>query len=297
MTPPASSLLMTLLLQTILWPVVTVLVGIGIGHLWSRRLPRQALPLVSAVAIGAAFLAVYPLIYGQFVLPPVQALDWVPLFLLGALIVFAVDDAVGFAPRVRLATQALCALLAGGLLLWPILGYAGSMRAALTLIGVAALWFGGWTYLDRANPGTVPSGVTLLIVAAGTAAISVMTGSVLVGQLSGALAAALGGWLLWNWPRPRWPLGHAGTAMVTLTLGSLLLIGRFYSDTPLSITLMLLAAVAAQWPVGLAQRSREGLRAPAAAVLTGLIALVPIVLAIGFTLFFHMPSAGGFGEY
>lgn len=297
MNTPASSFLMTLLLQTILWPVLTVLVGIGIGQIWLRRLPRQSLPIVSAVAIGTAFLGVYPLIYGQFVLPPLQALDWVPLFLLGALSVFAVDDAVGFAPRGRLAAQALCALLASGLLLWPILGHASLMSAALTLLGVAALWFGGWAYLDRANPGAVSSGVTLLIVATGSAAISVMTGSVLVGQLSGALAAALGGWLLWNWPQLRWPLGHAGTAMITLTLGSLILIGRFYSDTPLSITLMLLAAVTAQLPVGLVQRSRDGVRAPAAAVLTGLIALVPIVLAIGFTLFFHMPPAGGFGAY
>lgn len=298
MSISTSSVLVTLLLQTLVWPALTALMGIGIGQFWlSRRLPRQFLPVVSAAAIGAAFLAVYPLIYGQWVFPPLQALDWVPLFLLGALIGFAVDDAVGFAPRVRLWVQAFCVLLAGGLLLWPILGRETLASAIPTGLGVAALWLGGWVYLDRADSGDSSTGVMLLIVAAGTAVISVMTGSVLVGQLSGALAAALGGWLLWNWPQPRWPLGRAGTALVTLTLGSLLLIGRFYSDTPLSITLLLWAALAAKLPVALVRHSRDGLRAPAAAVLTGLIALVPVVLAIGFTLFFHMPPTRGYGEY
>ena len=294
----SSSFLTTMLLQTVAWPILAVLAGIAIGQFGLRRhLSQQYLPIVSALAISAGVFTAYTLVYGQFAFPPLQALDWLPLMMLVALIAFAIDDAIGFAPWLRLGIQGMSALLASGLLLWPILKQATLSSAALTLAVVAVLWFGLWAYLDRRAHQDATSGVTLLIVAAGAAAVSAMTGSVLLGQLGGALAAALGGWLLWNWPRPRWLLGHAGTAVTALTLGCLLLVGHFYSETPMSISLLLLAAFAANVPAELMKRYRPGLGAPAAAVLTGLIALVPVALAVGFTLLFPMPQTSGYGRY
>ncbi len=289
----SSSVLTTMLLQTVAWPILAVLAGISIGQFLRRYLAQQYLPMVSALAIGAGFLTAYALIYGQFVFPPLQALDWLPLLLLAMLIVFAVDDAVGFAPWLRLGMQGMSALLAGGLLLRPILSQLPLTDAVLTLAGVTVLWFGLWVYLDRRALQDATSGVTLLTVAVGAAAVFAMTGSILLGQLGGALAAVLGGWLLWNWPSPRWLLGHAGTAVTVMTLGCLLLVGRFYSETPLSINLLLLVALAANVPVALImKRYRPGLDGALAAVLTGLVALVPIALAIVFTLLVYMPQGG-----
>lgn len=294
----SSSVLTTMLLQTVAWPMLVVVTGMAIGQfVWRRHVSQQHMPMVSALAIGAGVLTAYALIYGQFTFPPLQALDWLPLLLLAGLIVFAVDDIVGFAPWLRLGMQGISALLAGGLLLRPILSQLPLMGAVLTLAGVTVLWFGLWVYLDRRALQDATSGVTLLTVAVGAAAVPAMTGSVLLGQLGGALAVVLAGWLLWNWPRPRWLLGHAGTAVTVLTLGSLLLVGRFYSETPLSISLLLLVALAANVPMALMKRYRPGLDAPLAVVLTGLLALVPVALAIGFTLLFYMSQAGEYGRY
>lgn len=223
-----SAVLTTMLLQTVVWPMLVVVTSMAIGQFVLRRhLSQHHLPMVSAVAISAAVLTACYLINGQFTLPPLQALDWLPVLIVGALLVFAVDDIFGFASWLRLGIQGVSALLVSGLLLWPILGQLPIQDAVFTWAGVTVLWFGLWVYLDRRSRQNVSSGVTLLVVVVGTAVVSVLTASTLLGQLGGALAAVLGGWLLWNLPRPRWLLGHAGTAVTVLCLGNLLLIGRF----------------------------------------------------------------------
>jgi hypothetical protein len=107
----------------------------------------------------------------------------------------------------------------------------------------AGLWLAVWAYLDhwaRQQAG----GVLLLGVAAGMAVVLSLTGSTLLGQLGGALAAMLGGCLAWNGFAGRAPLGHAGVAVAVTLLGGLLLAGRVYADSPASLCLLLLSAFA-----------------------------------------------------
>lgn len=293
-----SSYMMTMLLQTIVWPGLIVAAGILFGQLvLLHRLTQESKPIVSALAIGAGYLTSYALIYGQFSFPPQQALDWLPLLLLAVLVVFTVDDAIGFASWLRMILQGAAVLLAGSLLLYPILNQATLASAALNLAGVTAIWFGLWTYLDRRAPQDSTSGVTLLVVAVGSAIVFIKTGSILLGQLGGALAAVLGGWLLWNWPQSRWLLGHAGTAVTVLVLGSLLLVGRFYSETPTSIGLLLLLALVANLPVALIARYKANLSTRLTAVLTSVIAVGLVALAVGLTVLFYTPEVSNYGRY
>jgi hypothetical protein len=293
-----SSFLATMLLRTVAVPLLIVLVGMSIGGVGGRhQSSQQYLTMLSGVAVGAGFLAAYAAIYGGFAFPPLQVLDWIPLLLLGALIVFAVDDARNFAPGLRLSLQFVFVLSMSSLLLWPILGQIDFMGATFTVVGVAVLWFGLWTYADHSAQQNVLSGVTIIAAAAGVAVVSTIMGSILLGQLGVALAAALSGWLLWHWLRIQCPMGHAGTAVAMVALGCLLLVGHFYSELSMSSSLLLLAALGANLPVSLLQRSQPGLSTQRAALLTGLAALVPVAIAIAITVLFDMSEDSGYGRY
>ena len=291
MNPFPSAVMTNLLLQTVAWPMLVVMGGMALGlGVLRRRVSSQTMLPMGALTLSAAILTAYFLIYGKFTLPPLQALDWVPLLIAGALPIFAMDDLFGFGKGLRCGLQTAIVTLAALLLLQPVLGQLSVIHAALILMAVSGLWLVTWVYFDRHALQNANSGMTLLIVSAGTAIVSVMTGSTLLGQLGGALAAVLGAWLLWNWPRPRVLLGHAGTAVIVLTLGSVLLVGRFYSATPLRINALLLVALTANVPVTfLLQRYRRNPNGPLAVVLTGVSAMLPVALAIVLTVLFYLP--------
>ncbi len=290
-----SAVMTSLLLQTVVWPMLVVTGGmaLGVGAL-RRMLSSRTLPLTGALTIGAAMLTAYYLIYGKFTFPPVQALDWIPMLIAGTLPVFAIDDLTGFGKGLRFGLQAATVIVAAVLLLQPVLVQLRLVQAAMILIAVSALWLAAWIYFDRHARHNANSGMTLLIVSAGTALVSVLTGSTLLGQLGGALAAVLGAWLLWNWPRSHILLGHAGTAVVVMTLGSVLLAGRFYSAMPLRINALLLVALTANVPVTfILQRYRRNPDGPLAVVLTGVAALLPVALAVVLTVLYYLPQGDG----
>ncbi|MHB1654940.1 MAG: MraY family glycosyltransferase [Burkholderiales bacterium] len=290
-----SAVMTNLLLQTVAWPMLVVTGGmaLGLGALRRLRSPRAMQP-IGALTIGAAMLTAYHLIYGKFALPPVQALDWVPVLIVGILTVFAMDDLSDFGKGLRFGLQTAIVILAAALLLQPVLAQLPIVHAALILIAVSGLWLAAWVYFDHHARDNVNSGMTLLIVSAGAAVVSVLTGSTLLGQLGVALAAVLGAWLLWNWPRSHILLGHAGTAVAVMTLGSILLVGRFYSAMPLRINALLLVALAANIPVTfILQRYRRNPDGPLAVVLTGVAALLPVALAVVLTVLYYLPQGDG----
>ncbi|MHB0991120.1 MAG: MraY family glycosyltransferase [Burkholderiales bacterium] len=290
-----SAVMTSLLLQTVAWPVLVVTGGmaLGLGAL-RRMLSSQILLLTGALTISAAMLTAYHLIYGKFTFPPVQALDWVPLLIAGTLPVFAMDDLSDFGKGLRFGLQTAIVILAAALLLQPVLAQLPIVHAALILIAVSGLWLAAWIYFDHHARDNANSGMTLLIVSAGAAVVSVLTGSMLLGQLGGALAAVLGAWLLWNWPRSHILLGHAGTAVAVMTLGSILLVGCFYSAMPLRINALLLVALAANVPVTfILQRYRRNPDGPLAVVLTGVAALLPVALAVVLTVLYYLPQGDG----
>lgn len=290
----SASFMNTVLLQTVAWPLLAMSAGMSIGQFGLRRYQSQrGASLVSAVALGVGFLTAYVLIYGQFTFPPLQALDWLPLLLLMVFVLFTVDEVANFAPVMRWGIQGAVILLASGLLLHPILMRTAWVSAILTCTAVTVLWFGVWLYLNQRAYQDASSAVSLPIVAVGSAVVLTMTGSIMLGQLSGAVAVILGGWLLWNWRQTCCPLGYAGTAVIVLALGSLLLVGHFYSEAPTGIILLLISALTANT---LAARLLP-VRGRFTIVLTALVALLFITLAIGLTQLFYMSKTGESGGY
>lgn len=124
------------------------------------------------------------------------------------------------------------------------------------LFPASVLWLAGiylwlsWTQLDRSETWWLMGGLALatlvllprvtitperglrravmfLVAAVGLGVIAVVSGSLVIGQLSLALAAAIGGFALWNWPKARYPFAAAalfGSGLPLLALAALTLL-------------------------------------------------------------------------
>lgn len=129
-------------------------------------------------------------------------------------------------------------LVAGGLLLGVLLDLRGAssprllLLSGLTWMAATFVWL-AWPQLDRPHTfwllaGICVAGLTVilrvtdrpghdtsapimfLVTASSLGGIAFFEGSLSIAELGFALAAALGGFMLWNWPQPRYPFGAAG---------------------------------------------------------------------------------------
>lgn len=208
----------------------------------------------------------YALIYGIFSFPPREAQGWIPCFLALNVALFSCDDLIGFPNKTRFILQASLSILYSLLILFPL------FRTGFPIwpfIASVVLWFGLWVMLDGENS------FALFFVAIGNAVVSATTGSTLLGQLGGVLAAVLGMHLLFNIPKNRIPLGHAGTAVALAVLASLMLIGRTYAETAILPNLLILAAIPIDFAARKAFKNRERL----APYIGAAFALIPVAIA------------------
>ena len=145
-------------------------------------------------------------------------------------------------PRLTAWMQTSLLGLALILLAWPVLRYQPSLSLVLELI-VVLLTAVTLFFRAESNHTTMPV-VALTISSAGLAFITVLGGSVLVGQLAGALASVLGAFALYECYR-RWTKQGATPMQLVPVIQiylALLLIARIYAEIPLgSASLLLLA--------------------------------------------------------
>lgn len=256
-------LLLSMARETVLWPLAATLVVIALSLLLRRHVPIQ---IPGALALCAGFLTGYALIYGTFSFPPKEAQGWIPYFLALNVALFSYDDLIGFPRKTRLILQASLSILYSLLIFSPLFRTGFSLRLSIASV---VLWFALWVMLDG------ESSFALFFVAIGNAVVSATTGSTMLGQLGGALAAVLGMHLLFNIPKSRIPLGHAGVAVSLAVLASLMLIGRTYAETALVPNLLLLAAV----PIDFAARKAFGNRERLVPYIGAAFALIPVAIA------------------
>lgn len=156
---------------------------------------------------------------------------------------------------------------------------------------LAVVWVGTLFAADalaRASDRDRDAPVLLLVAAFGLGAVALLGASASYGQLGFALAAAVGGFLLWNWPWARWsfgPVGLLGGATALAALGAAVAIFAPRADKiALAVLLLVFVAptLARRWlPAG-------GIWRP---ILVGLAAAVP---AVGAAVIAHL-SAGSAG--
>lgn len=182
----------------ILWTIlVPLLMGLGMGLF--GRLGGERRVLVAGLLFLAALLAVVA-IEGAPVFPPVAGRQKLPFVLAGFALFFLVL-AVLRRPSGRVASAALVAAAIAVPSVWIGLRLLAAAPAKALAVVLVILFFAGVTLLlvssaprERA-PGSSPL-IGLLFVLIATAVVSVTGGYIGMAQVSGALAAVTGGWLL-----------------------------------------------------------------------------------------------------
>ncbi|KEA65010.1 hypothetical protein ADIMK_0712 [Marinobacterium lacunae] len=140
-----------------------------------------------------------------------------------------------------------------------------------------------------ARRDTLDGGIVLLLASAGIGAVALIGASASMAQVCFALMAALGGFLLWNWPTWRFPLGataQLGTITALLTLATQMLFFTKANGWALLLLLPLLL-------VDRIGRSMESPRLRAVAVTVA--AAVICAIAVGTAWMMVEPSTSSYG--
>ncbi|MBA3598424.1 MAG: hypothetical protein H0W40_13770 [Methylibium sp.] len=222
------------LIQSVVLPL---LVAFGTAGLLHRLIGARHGPRWAAAALGLAVLACSLLLLGWRLALPATAVEKLPWVFAAAWLTGLLLDATRPA---RWLQWAFASLLWLALSWW--LGSKDVISgAASALIGTAVLAALHDSASERASAASMS-----LIASLGLAAVAMMSGSLLLFQLSVLLAAALGGVALWLWPKARIAFGPA--AWVTAGIGWLALAHMAALLTPAPPTA--LAALAAVFIAG-----------------------------------------------
>jgi hypothetical protein len=265
------------LIQTAVFPLATGIFAVGLLYLAGGPVRGRRL---AAAAIVIAFLAAFAVIVGLPALPPPSSLGRVFWSAAAGAVLGLGIDAAGCEGRPA-------ATLVGGwlaaALLWialPALNGVGTIVAAILLAA------GAWLAMGRtatAADGAAAPAITLLASALAVGGIALAGASASLAQLAFALAAATGGFLLWNWPVRRHAWGASG--QVALGLVVLLVAALAFYSTAHAEALLALA------PTLFADRLRDRLKLPATqfgraagTVALGAIAVLPALAAIGIAI-------------
>jgi hypothetical protein len=172
---------------------------------------------LAAAAVGLALLVTHLLTFGAPVWPPQSGVQKLPLLfallLAGGLAVDLLRPGrwvVGVAAMAAVAAMALW-------LAWPQLRGA-DLAIVLVLVPAALLGLAGLAGLVHAPAEGADRATVLVLSALATAGASFHAGSLVLFQVALSLAAVVGGFALWNWPRPRLPFAASAVAVGGLGL-------------------------------------------------------------------------------
>jgi hypothetical protein len=246
---------------------------------------------VACAGVGFGLFAGYLATLGLPAWPPLGALQKLAVIAIAGLALgLALDLMRAEVTAVRLlGVLALVAALA-----WV---FEVQVRQADTrgLVEPALLAAGGalvlWRLAGRRGEGAQPA-VAVIVAALGLAGIALVSASLSIAQLAGALAAAVGGFTLWSWPVARFPFAASGTFAALVPLLALAAITTLLTKAPAWVLAPLLLVffadlVSGRLPAG-SGRWREALQP----VYLGLIAALPAALAVALAIF----AAGSGGD-
>lgn len=198
-------------------------------------------PRVASASVGIGFLVGYGLIAGSPALPPNTAVEKLAYLVTAALVLGFLLDFVNVPKAIRWFAFVLGSAAALYWLSGPKIETGGT----LTYLTLIVLWFGSLISLWRLEVGggadLVPS-IKLIAVALGLGAVAIFGRAADLGQMAFGLATALGGFMLWNWPKNRYPYGATllltaggGLAAISFTLA------LYTATSSIALALLLLA--------------------------------------------------------
>ena len=280
--PLAQSALYPLVLSAVLTGLIRLVGGPGRGA------------LLAGTAIGATLLATLLLVFGAPDVPPRSATE--KLFLLTA-----VALAIGFTldlirDRQIVVLSSVIAIAAAGLW-WLGENRLGMPKADETWLRYGLVLGGGLLCLirleGRSGDGLNPS-VMVLATAIGAGAVTVIGSSAALAQSMFGLAAAAGGFMLWNWPVSRFAFSRA--ALLGAGLPLLFLVGQaaFFTRAPAAAFAPLIAVFYADAIAGRMVRGGGRFAAAMGPVVLGLVTILPVLASVGVALWL---TGGGDDPY
>jgi hypothetical protein len=260
----------------ILAPGAIALAVSALARPWRADAGELEVAALAAAGIAAAYLAVHRAIAGELSLAPVDVSGWLP-----HLVLAAAGAAIAGARAARGASWLLRAAVSAGaayLLLRPQLDHQleGAV-GAVALAGAAGLLLAYWALLDRAVArASARVGAVLPVIATGAcAAGAALSGTLLIGQLVGGVAAALGGVMVLALASPTAPLARAAVAPAAVTGWAAVVYASFYATMGPMVGAELLALPAAVIALQMATARRgrlaEALPVAAAAAVAGAV--------------------------
>jgi len=217
---------------------------------WWKSASRGA----GAIAVGAGYVVGQVLAAGWSPFPPRYATQWLLWFAIIGAIAAAADALAGPKGTVRLVTWAIICTIACRLILQPKFSY--SWSAVEGWLWVFAVGFGAVVLtcclelVEHGPFGTATLFAVTTVVCGGACAALILSGSLLLGQFAGILAAIAASCflLIIVVTAPFHP--HGAGAPLSLICAGLWLSGFFYAELPAASALLLaLAPAVALLPV------------------------------------------------
>lgn len=260
--------------------ILTGVLGFGLG--------KTIGPRIAAAAIPAGFLVSYWATVGWPAFPPVASNQKIVYLILFGAVIGVIFDLVQRADKMRWLGPVVWSGAIAGWMGWRMI----SAPSTPGLATIGAFWIAGAfvLYASRGTRGggSVPA-VMLLIAAIGVSLIALIGSSASFAQLSGGLAAATGGFMLWNWPKSRFSFEWAGAFGGMGALLSLIAALVLFTDaSKLALILVLPVFFADRVAARLPLASRPML----APFVLAAVCLVPVAIAV---LVAYQSSGGGSG--
>lgn len=269
------------LLKGVLVPLVVAFMAVGVIRF---GLNGRAGKNLAAAAIATGVLAGAAALNGWPPFPPIAASQKTVYLVLFGAVVGAVIDLSARPALLRRAS----------ILVWPlaIVGWIGWRQLVsmdpVALFGLAAIAIAGmvifWLLYDDSLPDAPAppiAPVSLIAASIGAAIVAFLGQTATISQGYGALAAAAGGYALWNWPMPRYRFGAAGVlgaggAFVALTTIMFL----FTETNKWALAVVLLAFLCP----AIVRRTPLGKGEAWAPVVAGITSAIPVAIAVAIAL-------------
>lgn len=231
-------------------------------------------------AIALAFVIAHLSILGWPPLPPrasLQKIIYIALIglLLGVVLDFLID---------RMPVRPVALVWPGVILAW--LGWQQLLGIELLdLARLVLLWFAGAFIFDRLlafRAIEIIAPTMVLVAGIGMSAVAFIGAAASLSQLAAAVAAATAGFLLWNWPKQRYPFSMTalfGAASALFGVGAAIVLFTRASSLALAILLGIFAAGFIRARLPLADRPVWG------PIAFGIIVMIPMLLSIAATFF------------
>jgi len=234
-------------LYGVLLPALAAGLVLAVGWRVWRRVPEGidgrwagGAALAAALFVGQLGLSGLPTAPGGDLTP--TGLDWLAWVVVAAALLLPIEPHLG---RRWALLRGVLAIVTVELVLRNQFNsrWTEGSTAATWAVGLVALLLLEWLALDRLMRGPRLQGPLIVWLLAGhLGGLAALTGSVTIGQLSGAVAAGAGAALVAAWWRPRVRLEGAGAGLAAIALTGLTLNAHFFSYTSAQDALLVAAA-------------------------------------------------------